>query len=274
VTNLDHWRRNDLVARDTRFAHWSQGEGTPMVLIHGVGPGTTGLANFGPVLDSLAARFEVHLVDLIGLGQSARKVTRPFFDISIWLDQATAVLATLRRPAIVIGNSIGAALALKTTARLPGISHVIAIGAPAAPFPMPEALRRFWSLPTSPETLAAAMRPMTARQTEPAPEAVATRFAAFADTREREYFAAMMEDATEARLREAALTADEAKKIEAAVTIIYGRDDRACPPGLILPGLLPLLPAANVVLLGDCGHNVAAERTSELLAAIEFALRR
>ena len=65
-----------------------------MVLVHGVGPGTTGLANFAPIIESLAARFEVHLIDLIGFGRSARKTARPYFDLSLWLNQIRAVLAT------------------------------------------------------------------------------------------------------------------------------------------------------------------------------------
>ena len=86
-----------------------------------------------------------------------------------------------------------------------------------------------------------------------------SRYVTFADPRERDYFAAMMEEATQATLVQAVLTAGEASQIKAGLTIIYGRDDRACPPSLILPHLLPLIPTADVVLLGDCGHNVSYE---------------
>jgi pimeloyl-ACP methyl ester carboxylesterase len=267
---LAGWRRDDLAVRGIPVARWIGGSGAPIVLVHGVGPGTTGLANFRPVLQALAARYEVHLTDLIGFGRSGRKEERPFFDPALWLEQVKALVAACPTPPLLVGNSMGGALALKAAAS-GGMHRVVAIGAPAARFAMPAPLRRFWAAPTGAEELAAAMRPMSSGQDVPAPETVAARLAVFADQGYAAYFAAMMDDADQASLDSAALDPAEGAAIGVPLTLVYGRDDRAVPPDLILPSLLPLVPRADLVLFGGCGHNVAWERTDDLTTLIDRA---
>jgi pimeloyl-ACP methyl ester carboxylesterase len=169
-------------------ARWSRGDGHPVLLVHGIGPGTTGLANFAPLLDSLVERWEVHLIDLIGFGRSGRKSVPPFFDTALWLKQVTHVIKQFGdRPAAVIGNSVGGSLALKAAVRLPSLRVAIAIGAPAERYPIPPVLQAFWSVPRSAEDLALALAPMTAAQARAAPALVAARFAAFDDLTYRDY---------------------------------------------------------------------------------------
>jgi pimeloyl-ACP methyl ester carboxylesterase len=65
-----------------------------------------------------------------------------------------------------------------------------------------------------------------------------------------------------------ALTEAEAGAIQAEVTLMHGRLDRACPLTNTLERLTPLLPGADLILLGGCGHNVIAERTADVIATI------
>ena len=51
--------------------YWAGGTGFPLLMLHGVGPGTSIQGNFGPVLEPLAARCRIVAVDLIGFGASA-----------------------------------------------------------------------------------------------------------------------------------------------------------------------------------------------------------
>ena len=75
--------------------YWAGGTGFPLLMLHGVGPGTSIQGNFGPVLEPLAARCRIVAVDLIGFGASGRKPNPPYFDLDLWLRQSEAMLALL-----------------------------------------------------------------------------------------------------------------------------------------------------------------------------------
>jgi len=242
----------------------------PLLMVHGIGPGTTGHANFGPLIDRLSPHFALHLIDLAGFGSSGRKTTQPFFDVPFWLRQIGQAINRIlhlhgRRP-VLIGNSVGGALVLKTAAANTDITRVIAIGAPVLP-QAPAALRAFWQAPRDAAALAAAMRPMTACMRDPPEQLVAARLKTFEGDYPA-YFSAMLSD-PESCLGAAILTPAEASKIQAHVTLIHGRDDRACPAGPVLTTLLPMLQAADLMLLGNCGHNVIFEKCEEVLMTIE-----
>ncbi len=239
-------------------------------MVHGIGPGTTGRANFGPLIDRLSPHFALHLLDLAGFGASGRKTTPPFFDVPFWLRQIGQAISRILhlhgRLPVLIGNSVGGALVLKTAAANTAITRVIAIGAPVLP-QVPAALRAFWQAPRDADSLAAAMRPMTAFMRDPPEHIVAARLKVFEGDYPA-YFSAMLTD-PETCLAEAILTPAEASKIRAHVTLIHGRDDRACPAAPVLSTLLPMLQAADLILLGSCGHNVIFEKCEEVLMTIE-----
>lgn len=64
------------------------GQGLPLLLLHGSGPGASSLGNWKAVLGPLSEQYEVYAMDLIGFGGSQRKPAPPFFDYALWLRQA------------------------------------------------------------------------------------------------------------------------------------------------------------------------------------------
>jgi pimeloyl-ACP methyl ester carboxylesterase len=267
--DLADWSYRDEVLDGIAFAHWWRGRGFPIVAVHGIGPGTTAYLGFAPILEALVARYEVHLIDLIGFGRSGRKPREPYFDVALWVRQVSQMVAALApAPAVLLGASIGGALALKAAAGNAAIRSVIAVGSPAERYPIPATQQRFWSVPRSPEELAESIRPMTEAQSPPAAGMVAARFAPFADASHGEYFGRMLPGTKQAQLDEAALSDEEARSITAPVLILHGRDDRAVPPDQTALPLARRLPRADLILLGACGHNVLYERTGIALALI------
>jgi 2-hydroxy-6-oxonona-2,4-dienedioate hydrolase/4,5:9,10-diseco-3-hydroxy-5,9,17-trioxoandrosta-1(10),2-diene-4-oate hydrolase len=89
------------------------GEGAPVVLLHGGGPGATGVSNYVRNIDALAQHFRVIVPDLPGYGQSSKDLdfSDPFGDL------ATAVRGLLDElgldKAHLVGNSYGGAAALR-----------------------------------------------------------------------------------------------------------------------------------------------------------------
>ena len=82
----------DIPMGETTAHVWHGGDGYPVFMMHGAGPGTSAMANFGKIREPPAERYHVYATDMIGFGQSGRQKSAPFFDYRLWLDQMQAVL--------------------------------------------------------------------------------------------------------------------------------------------------------------------------------------
>lgn len=89
------------------------GTGPPVVLLHGGGPGASGLSNYSRNVDALAAHFRVIVPDMPGYGRSVKGVER---------DDPFGYLADMMRGLVdelgigtahFVGNSYGGAAALR-----------------------------------------------------------------------------------------------------------------------------------------------------------------
>ena len=89
------------------------GEGAPLLLLHGGGPGASGVPNYERNIAELARHFRVIVPDMPGYGRSTKGLSRtdPFGDL------ARTMLALLDELGIgracVVGNSLGGACALR-----------------------------------------------------------------------------------------------------------------------------------------------------------------
>lgn len=84
-----------------------------VVLLHGGGPGATGMSNFSRNVDVLAERFHVVVPDMPGYGRSSKGVDRsdPFGDLAYSIRGLLDELGVER--AHLVGNSYGGAAALR-----------------------------------------------------------------------------------------------------------------------------------------------------------------
>lgn len=103
-----------IVKVDKRDIHLSEiGNGEPVLMLHGGGPGAAGVGNYARNLEALAKHFRVLVPDMPGYGQSTKGVKRsdPFGDLA---DAMLGLLDALKiKAAHVVGNSYGGACALR-----------------------------------------------------------------------------------------------------------------------------------------------------------------
>lgn len=97
-----------------RLHHFEAGEGRPVVFIHGSGPGASGFSNFKHNYPAFAAAgHRAIVVDLPGYGQSS-KPSDVAYTLDFFVGALHAQLSALRLgPAVLLGNSLGGAIALK-----------------------------------------------------------------------------------------------------------------------------------------------------------------
>ena len=90
-------------------------EGPALLLVHGFGASTDHWRHNTPVL---AVRHEVHAIDLLGFGRSAKPEGLPYGG-ALWRDQLVAyVRERIGRPTVLVGNSLGGYAALAAGAAL------------------------------------------------------------------------------------------------------------------------------------------------------------
>lgn len=248
--------------------YWEGGKGFPLLMLHGVGPGTSIQGNFGPVLEPLAAHCRIVAVDLIGFGASGRKPTAPYFDVELWVRQAEAMLALLPAGECgVAGHSMGGAIALKLAARNPRIVRVLTSSSVGARYAIPRALDQFWSATAGKADLRAAMMEMVHDPAAVTEAMIEDRLKFLSSGDYAAYFDQMFAAPRQRYLDAGILSDAELAAIRARVVMLHGRDDKPCPPAATTLALAGRLPSADVHLLGRCGHNLPRERSADYVAA-------
>jgi 2-hydroxymuconate-semialdehyde hydrolase len=245
------------------------GSGFPILMLHGVGPGTSVVGNFGPVLEPLSQRFHIFAMDLIGFGGSERNRNKPYFDVELWVRQADDMLALMPAgPAGIIGHSMGGAMALKLAARNGRIVKAMTSCTVGAPYPINAALNGFWSAPADRTALRQAMSRMVYAAESVTDAMIEDRWKLLTQEGYPDYCRELFAEPRQRLLDSAVLSDDEIGRISAQVVMLHGRDDQPCPPEQTTLVLSRKLPRADVHLLGACGHNLPRERSA---AFIEIA---
>ncbi|WP_430461524.1 alpha/beta fold hydrolase [Thalassolituus sp. LLYu03] len=105
------------------------GAGYPLIMLHGGGPGASGLSNYSRNLQALAEHFRVIIPDMPGYGASTKGVNRddPFGDL------ARGILGLMDAMNIacahLVGNSLGGACALRMALDQPArVSALVLMG--------------------------------------------------------------------------------------------------------------------------------------------------
>jgi 2-hydroxy-6-oxonona-2,4-dienedioate hydrolase len=259
------------------------GEGPPLLLLHGSGPGVSGWANFGANLPALAQHFRCLVLDLPGYGRSAPVAGHP---VLVAADAVRGFLAGLGIPrAHILGNSYGAIVGANIAAHSPEIVDRFAtVGGfgmtPFSAFPAEGIIRlvEFVEEPTR-ERLVAWMRSMVFSESVLTDAMIDARFKtahepAVMATSKVMYTRAGIAAIAE-RMRGPEGMADLAylSRIAAPTLIMWGRDDRVNPlDGALLP--MRAIPNCELHVFPQCGHWAMIERRAEFeQVAIGFLTR-
>ncbi|MCX6413333.1 MAG: alpha/beta hydrolase [Actinobacteria bacterium] len=245
--------------------HYNEaGAGSPVIMLHGSGPGATGWSNFNRNIGALAERHRVLAVDMPGWGQSD----------GVTFEERDHVGATLQlmdtlgiEKAAFVGNSMGGMTALRFAIQYPDrISHLVTMG-PGAPgvklFGFGDGpseglkiLNRGYRDP-SPQTLRELVEIMTFDSSFVTEDLIHQRAqAAQARPDHLENFIGgigkPLPVTTEADLA----------GIQVPTLLIHGRDDRVVHYENSLK-LVALIPNSRLVLLNRCGHWAQLEHADE-----------
>lgn len=241
------------------------GEGTPIVLLHGSGPGATGWSNFHPNMAVLADEFRVIAPDMPGWGHSDTVTYEERDHVKAAIDFLDAL--GIERAAF-IGNSMGGATTLKVAARHPDrVTHVVTMGsgAPGARIFTPgdgpseglKVLHKGYREP-SVESMMELVQIMAFDKAFATRELAEQRYQVLADRPDHvANFAAGLGNP-----RRGEASAEEIASIKQPALVIHGRDDRVVhfEAGL---RLVSSIQNSRLVLLNRCGHWAQLEHADE-----------
>ncbi|MFI5953879.1 alpha/beta fold hydrolase [Cryptosporangium sp. NPDC051539] len=244
------------------------GEGHPVLLIHGSGPGATGWSNFAPNIEPLAQHFRVVAVTMPGWGESSPQPVESRFDQGEAVKQLMDAL-DLERAAIV-GNSMGGGVGIVLTARWPErVSHLITMGSGVwgvnvlSPAGMTEGFKVLVETyqDPSPANFKRLVQVMCFDPTFATDELAEQRSAAA--SAHPGHLHDWLERAKAGLGQEAFVSAAQALPTSSVpALVIHGRDDRTVHWEISLRAM-SMIQNSRMVLLNRCGHWAQLEHAAE-----------
>lgn len=249
------------------------GQGPPVLLIHGSGPGVSAWANWRLTIPALATEFRVVAPDMVGFGYTERPPGIRY-DLDTWTAHAIAVLDALGiERAHVVGNSFGGSLALSLAIRHPDrVERLVLMGSVGVPFAMTPGLDAVWGYEPSVEAMEALL-PLFAYDTSMiGPDLARLRYEASVRPGVHEAYAAMFPAPRQAALDAMTHRVEDIAAITAPTLVVHGRDDQVIPKQNALD-LLALIDDAQLHVFGRCGHWTQLERAADFASLVTRFLR-
>jgi 2-hydroxy-6-oxonona-2,4-dienedioate hydrolase len=245
------------------------GEGHPLVLVHGGGPGASGWSNYHPNFETLAKKYRVFAIDLPGWGKS-QSVTYDKRNNSGVLAEFLDELGIKR--AAVVGNSMGGSSCIRLAYERPDlVSHLITMGSSCG---VPSFLE--------PLGLSEGVKALEAAYFEPGPETMRRFISVMAydqsivtDEFVKERVAALLArpdhiEGWKSGHAKPMVPIDQTKlpTIKCPTLLMHGRDDRTVP-FTAAAHLARAIPNSRMLVISKCGHWVQLEHSDEFNRSVD-----
>lgn len=254
MTDIDHPEIGSYVdAGGIKTNYLEVGDGPPVVLVHGSGPGVTAYANWRLTMPGLAPAFRVLAPDMAGFGFSDKP--GGVADLAAWVGQIIGFLDALGiERASVVGNSFGGSIGIRLATDHPDrVDRLVLMGATGISFPITEGLDQVWGYQPSFENMRRILDYFAYSRELVNDELAEVRYRAALAPGVQEAFSALF-PAPRQRWVEAITTPEEKiKAIPHETLIIHGREDQVIPLDNAYR-LLGLIERSELHVFGRCGH--------------------
>jgi 2-hydroxy-6-oxo-octa-2,4-dienoate hydrolase len=248
------------------------GQGPPVVLVHGSGPGVTAYANWRLTIPDLAQHFHVYAPDMAGFGFSDKSGAH---GMDRWVDQLIGFLDALGlEQASLVGNSFGGGLAIKVAVEHPGrVNRLVLMGATGVEFPITEGLDQVWGYQPGIENMRKIMDYFAYSRELVTDELAEVRYRAALAPGVQEAYAAMFPAPRQRWVEAMATPEDKIRAIQHETLIIHGREDKVIPLSNAYR-LLDLVERSELHVFGRCGHWSQIEWAADFNALLVRFLSR
>lgn len=248
------------------------GEGAPVLLLHGSGPGVSAWANWRPIIPALAKDVRVVAPDFPGFGFSLPPAGFPF-TVSSWLGHLVAFLDALELPKVsIVGNSFGGAMALHLAVNHPErVERIVLMGSAGVDFELTAGLDAVWGYEPSIAEMRRILDIFAFDRSRVTDELAQLRYHASIRPGVQECYAAMFPAPRQRWVDALAVGDSRLAELEHQALIVHGREDRVVPP-VAAQKLFELLPHAQLHMFGGCGHWTQIEQTDRFVTLVRAFL--
>jgi 2-hydroxymuconate-semialdehyde hydrolase len=251
-----------IIAGGIKTNYQDHGQGDPIFLIHGSGPGVTAYANWRLTMPVLAEKFRVIAPDMVGFGFTERPANVSY-TMDMWVSHALSLMDALKiEKAHLVGNSFGGGLALALALKAPDRVHrLVLMGAAGTKFQLTDGLDAVWGYKGTLEHMKELIGLFAFNKNLVSDDLAKLRYEASIRPGFQEAFSAMF-PAPRQRWVDALASDEEKIKILAHETlIIHGRDDAVVPLSASYR-MHDLIPKSQLHVFGQCGHWTQIEHSA------------
>lgn len=271
--NPELGQRIDAGGIDTNYHDAGEHGGTPVLLLHGSGPGVTAWANWRANIAALAAHRRVLAPDMVGFGYTERPAGIEY-NLDTWVKHALDFLDALGvEQADVVGNSYGGALALALAIRHPHrVRRLVLMGAAGVDFELTPGLDAVWGYTPSVAGMRELIDGFAYDKSLVSDELAELRYRASVRPGYQEAFARMFPAPRQRWVDALASRAEDIRAVAHETLIVHGREDHIVPP-VTSRTLFELIERAQLHLFGRCGHWTQIEHAARFNKLVEDFLR-
>lgn len=254
---------NQIELDDFVLNYHDQGQGEPILLIHGSGPGVTAWANWRGIIPTLSRKARIIAPDMLGFGYtrcSPDMVLTP----ATWVQSLICLLDALKIDRVsVVGNSFGGAIALALAKAHPQrVNRLVLMGAAGIDAPISHGLEKVWSYTPSLEAMRGLMEVFAYDHSIITEDLVRMRYEASIRDDVQERFARLFPAPRQNGVEMLALAETDLKSIANQTLLVHGLNDQVIPVEWS-ERMVRLLPHAELHTYGECGHWVQIEKAAQ-----------
>lgn len=239
------------------------GEGDPVLLIHGSGPGVSAWANWRLTIPELSKQNRVIALDMVGFGYTERPEGFSY-SMDAWVDHAIGLLDALGIDKIsVVGNSFGGALALALAIRYQDrVDKLVLMGSVGVPFDITDGLDKVWGYTPSLDNMKQLLEIFAYDNSLMSDELAQLRYEASMRPGFQESYASMFPAPRQNGVDAMVSAAEDIKALPHKTLIIHGREDKVIPLQNAYQ-LMSYIDNAQMHIFGKCGHWTQIEYTDD-----------
>ena len=231
-----------------------RGQGAPVLLLHGSGPGVSAWANWRLVIPHMADNFRVIAPDIVGFGFTERPDDIRY-DMETWLRHALDFLDAMElEQAHVVGNSFGGSLAVALAVHAPErVSRLVLMGSVGLEFELTEGLDLTWGYTPSLDNMRRLLDLFAYNRELVTDELAQLRYEASLRPGVQESYAAMFPAPRQDGIRKICSSEADVSNIEHETLVVHGRDDRIIPVSCS-EQLFKCIKNSQLHIFSNCGH--------------------
>lgn len=250
-----------IIAAGIRTNYHDEGEGSPVVFIHGSGPGVSAWANWRLILPKISQQTRVIALDMVGFGFTDRPENFQY-NVDAWIKHLLGFLDALGLDKVdLVGNSFGGAISLAAAIRHPHrFRRLVLMGSGGIKGSILPGLDEVWGYTPSIENMRRILDIFAYNRDLVNDELAQIRYEASIRPGFQESYSQMFPAPRQRWFDSLACQDDDLRGLPHQTLIVHGREDRVVSVEDAYR-MESLIQRAQLHVFGECGHWTQIEHS-------------